>query len=75
MEKDNLITELNSSENISINGGWIGFVAGFVLWNVVLKQLGTVRASNYIYLNPLVTMIASFLILDEKITLVAVLRR
>ena len=31
MEKDNLITELNSSENISINGGWIGFVAGFVL--------------------------------------------
>ena len=43
----------------------------YVLWNVVLKQLGTVRASNYIYLNPLVTMIASFLILDEKITLVA----
>lgn len=25
----------------------------YVLWNVVLKQLGTVRASNYIYLNPL----------------------
>lgn len=43
----------------------------YVLWNVVLKQLGTVRASNYIYLNPLVTMIASSLILDEKITLVA----
>ena len=43
----------------------------YVLLNVVLKQLGTVRASNYIYLNPLVTMIASFLILDEKITLVA----
>lgn len=43
----------------------------YVLWNVVLKQLGTVRASNYIYLNPLVTMIASAIILHEKITWVA----
>lgn len=43
----------------------------FVLWNVVLKQLGTVRASNYIYLNPLVTMVASALILQEHITLIA----
>lgn len=40
----------------------------YVLWNVVLKQLGTVRASNYIYLNPLVTMIASVIILHEQIT-------
>lgn len=43
----------------------------FVLWNVVLKQLGPVRSSNYIYLNPLTTLIASSLILHEKITLVA----
>lgn len=40
----------------------------YVLWNVVLKQLGTVRASNYIYLNPLVTMVASVMILHEQIT-------
>ena len=39
-----------------------------ILWNVVLKQLGTMRASNYIYLNPLVTMVASVLILHEQIT-------
>ena len=38
----------------------------YVLWNVVLKQLGTVRASNYIYLNPLVTMVASIIILHEQ---------
>lgn len=43
----------------------------FILWNVVLKQLGTVRASNYIYLNPLVTMVASALILQEHITPIA----
>lgn len=40
----------------------------YVMWNVVLKQLGTVRASNYIYLNPLTTMVASVLILHEQIT-------
>lgn len=40
----------------------------YVLWNVVLKQLGTVKASNYIYLNPLVTMVASVIILHEQIT-------
>ena len=40
----------------------------YILWNVVLKQLGTMRASNYIYLNPLVTMVASVLILHEQIT-------
>lgn len=43
----------------------------YVLWNIVLKQLGTMRASNYIYLNPLVTMFASAIILHEKITPVA----
>ncbi len=40
----------------------------YILWNVVLKQLGTVKASNYIYLNPLVTMLASVAILHEQIT-------
>lgn len=40
----------------------------FVLWNVVLKKLGTVRASNYIYLSPLVTLLASSLILQERMT-------
>ena len=41
----------------------------FVVWNVVLKQLGTVRGSNYIYLNPLATMVASAIILHEHMTL------
>ena len=45
-----------------------GVLICYILWNVVLKQLGTMRASNYIYLNPLVTMVASVLILHEQIT-------
>ena len=45
----------------------------FVLWSIVLKQLGTIKSSNYIYLNPLVTMIASLLILHEDLTWIALL--
>lgn len=41
----------------------------FVAWSYVLKRLGTVVSSNYLYLNPLVTMITSYLLLGEQITL------
>ena len=37
----------------------------FVVWNVVLKQLGTIRASNYIYLNPLFTLVGSAFLLGR----------
>lgn len=40
----------------------------FVVWNMVLKQLGTVRASNYIYLNPLFTLVGSAILLNEQLT-------
>ena len=43
----------------------------FVVWNVILKQLGTIRASNYIYLNPLFTLIGSAFLLGERLTMVA----
>ena len=43
----------------------------FAVWNVVLKQLGTIRASNYIYLNPLFTLIGSAFLLGEQLTAVA----
>lgn len=45
----------------------------FVVWNIVLKQLGTVRASNYIYLNPLFTLIGSAAFLGEQLTVIALI--
>lgn len=45
----------------------------FAVWNVVLKQLGTVRASNYIYLNPLFTLVGSAFLLNEHLTIMALL--
>ncbi|MCK9159963.1 MAG: DMT family transporter [Bacteroidaceae bacterium] len=45
----------------------------FFVWNVVLKQLGPLRASNYIYLNPLVASLVSAFILNERMTLVLII--
>jgi drug/metabolite transporter (DMT)-like permease len=41
----------------------------YLLWNWVMRELGAVKSTNYIYLQSLITMIAGALILDERITL------
>jgi drug/metabolite transporter (DMT)-like permease len=43
----------------------------YFAWNVIIKKLGAVRATNYIYLNPLATLITSAVIIHEKITAIA----
>jgi drug/metabolite transporter (DMT)-like permease len=45
----------------------------FFLWNTVLHKIGTVKASNYIYLLPLSTMTVSALVLRETITVYMVI--
>lgn len=53
---------------------FLGVVASmlcYFLWNIVVARLGTVRATNYIYFNPLVAVIVSFLVLEECITWMA----
>jgi len=39
----------------------------FLLWNYSLRNIGAVKTSIYIYLSPVITTIASFIILDEII--------
>lgn len=46
---------------------------GYLVWNLVLKELGTVLASNYIYSIPLVTIITAVIVLNERVTWVALL--
>ena len=48
--------------------GVLASLVCFAVWNVVLKRLGTVPASNYIYLNPVFTLIGSAVVLDERLT-------
>ena len=45
---------------------------GYLIWNKVLKQIGTVLASNYAYAIPLITTITAAITLGEHITFVAV---
>ena len=42
----------------------------FVTWNMAVKLLGAIKTSAYIYLAPVVTVITSVIVLDEKITAV-----
>ena len=39
----------------------------YLVWNEVMKTLGTIKANNYLYVQPLVTMIAGYLVLGENI--------
>lgn len=53
---------------------YLGIVASLLCywtWNVVIDRLGAVRATNYLYVNPIVALFASWAILDERITALA----
>ena len=50
---------------------FLGVVASmlcYLLWNAVMHRLGTVRTTNYIYINPLVTIVTAALCIGERIT-------
>ncbi len=52
---------------------YLGFGASaicFVVWNLAIKRIGTVKSSIYLYLSPVITMIASAIVLQEPMTIV-----
>ena len=54
---------------------FLGFGASalcFVTWNFAVKRLGSVKTSAYIYAVPVITVVTSVLILNEKVTWPAV---
>lgn len=44
-------------------------VFAYLVWNEAMKRLGPIKANNYLYVQPVVTMIAGYLVLGEKIVL------
>lgn len=38
----------------------------FVTWNLAVRELGAVKASVYIYMVPVITVITSAIVLQEK---------
>lgn len=45
----------------------------YLAWNEVMKHLGAVKANNYLYIQPIVTLIAGYFVLDEEIGLLGYL--
>ncbi|KNF08323.1 permease of the drug/metabolite transporter (DMT) superfamily [Gottschalkia purinilytica] len=61
--------------NILSNMLFLGLIASavcYVMWNKSISIIGVVKTSTYVYLSPVITMIASSLILKEKVTLIAI---
>ena len=53
---------------------FLGVVASmlcYILWNAAMHRLGAVRTTNYIYFNPLVTIVTAALCIGERITAAA----
>lgn len=53
--------------NLLFLGLWASALC-FVTWTFTVRQLGAVRAALYIYLVPVVTVVAAILILHERLT-------
>ena len=43
--------------------------AAYVLWALTVRQVGAVKANNYMYLQSIITLLVSAVVLGEKITL------
>ncbi len=51
--------------------GLVASLACFIIWNLVIDKLGNVTSTNYVYLNPIFTLISAMIILGEKMTPIA----
>jgi drug/metabolite transporter (DMT)-like permease len=69
-----------SIHNIALDGwlalGFLGILCSgvaYIFWYDALKVLPVAQVGTYLYIEPVVTVIVSFLLLNEKITLAGVL--
>ena len=53
--------------------GCVASMLCFLGWNWCLEKIGTVRATNLLYLNPVVAMTTSAFVLGERVTWVALM--
>lgn len=49
--------------------GCVASMLCYLAWNWVMKKLGAVIVTNYVYFNPVTTVIFAWLILSERITI------
>ena len=49
--------------------GCVASMLCYLVWNWTIKKLGAVVVTNYVYFNPVVTVLFAWLILSERITI------
>ena len=67
---------LTLSQVLSIPDVWLNVVflglgaslLGFSLWAVTVKKVGAVKANNYLYLQPIITLVLSVILLHEHVS-------
>ncbi len=72
--RDSFSAEILSQTVVWTNLLFLGFIASlvcFLVWNLVIDKLGNVTSTNYVYLNPIFTLISAMALLGERMTLVA----
>ena len=75
-ESMDITWELLCKPTVAGNLIFLGVLASlvcYVTWNMVIEKLGAINSTNYLYLNPVVALVASYLVLDERITLLAII--
>lgn len=45
----------------------------FLLWNIVIRRIGIIASGNYLYFNPVTSLFVAYLVLDERITWLAII--
>ena len=48
--------------------GLVASLACFIVWNYVIDKLGNVTSVNYVYLNPVFTLLTAMIFLGERMT-------
>ncbi|MCL2073334.1 MAG: DMT family transporter [Marinilabiliaceae bacterium] len=54
---------------------FLGIIASllcYFLWNTAIKKIGVIHVTNYIYAIPLVTLITSYIVINERIAPLAI---
>ena len=51
--------------------GLVCSLAAYFIWGITVKRIGAVRASNYFYLSPIISMIAAAIWFGERTTAIA----
>lgn len=66
-----LLFDLNQPEYL-LNFVFLGLLCSafaYLVWNIVMRVLGAIKSNNYLYVQPIVTMMAGYFFLGEEIFL------